>query len=76
MRTLVRKSPGTWTTEIAIPFRSVAAVPQTGARWRVNFCRIDRPSRDGSLPWELSAWSPPLRKNFHTQERFGVVVFY
>lgn len=76
MRTLVRKLPGAWTTEIAIPFRSVAAVPQPGAQWRVNFCRIDRPSRDGSLPREISAWSPPLRTNFHTQERFGVVEFY
>jgi hypothetical protein len=73
LRTLVRKDSGSWTVEIAIPFASVAGSPAN--RWRVNFCRIDRPSRDGSLPRELSAWSPPRRENFHTQERFGVVEF-
>ncbi len=67
--------PGGWAAEIAIPFASVAAVPLPGARWRANFCRIDRPSRDGSIPRELSAWSPPLRESFHTQERFGIVEF-
>ena len=76
MRTLVRMSPGAWSAELSIPFAAVAEAPVPGARWRVNFCRIDRPSRDGSLPRELTAWSPPMRENFHTQERFGVVEFY
>jgi hypothetical protein len=76
LRTLVRKEPGAWTVELAIPFASVTARSlQPGARWRANFCRIDRPSRDGSLPRELTAWSPPMRGSFHTPERFGVVEF-
>ena len=76
LRTLVRKSASAWMVEIAIPFASVTnSPPQPGARWRVNFCRIDRPSRDGSIARELTAWSPPMRANFHTQERFGVVEF-
>jgi hypothetical protein len=76
LRTLVRKEAGSWTAEVSIPFASVAAgIPGPGALWRVNFCRIDRPSRDGSLPRELTAWSPPGRANFHTQERFGVMEF-
>jgi hypothetical protein len=76
LRTLVRKDGSGWTAEIAIPFASVTnAPPSAGTRWRVNFCRIDRLSRDGSIPRELTAWSPPMRANFHTPERFGSVEF-
>lgn len=76
LRTLVRKNAAAWTAEFAIPFASVTNTPPLpGTRWRVNFCRIDRPSRDGSIPRELTAWSPPMRASFHTQERFGIVEF-
>jgi hypothetical protein len=76
LRTRVRKDATSWTSELAIPFASVTdKVPELGAIWRVNFCRIDRPSRDGTFPRELTAWSPPGRASFHTQERFGVVEF-
>ena len=76
MESRVCRGPGFWTVEIAIPFAAVTnASPVPGSEWRVNFCRIDRPSRDGSILRELSAWSPPGRANFHTQERFGSVVF-
>ncbi len=77
LRTLVRTDARGWSVEIAIPFASVTnSPPRVGTRWRANFCRIDRPSRDGSLPRELTAWSPPLRANFHTSERFGVIEFF
>ena len=76
LRTLVRRHAGGWSAEIAIPFASVTnSPPRPGSRWRANFCRIDRPSRDGSLPRELTAWSPLLRASFHTPERFGVIEF-
>lgn len=76
LRTYLRKYAGSWTVELAIPFASVTiTTPLPGTRWRANFCRIDRPSRDGSIPRELTAWSPPMRANFHTPERFGVVEF-
>ncbi len=76
LRTLVRRHSGGWGTEIAIPFASVTnPSPRPGSRWRANFCRIDRPSRDGTLPRELTAWSPPLRASFHTPERFGLIEF-
>ena len=76
LRTLVRRHDGGWSAEMAIPFASVTnSPPRTGSRWRANFCRIDRPSRDGTLPRELTAWSPPLRASFHTPERFGVIEF-
>ena len=69
-------STGAWAVELSVPFSAVTGRPPVaGTEWRVNFCRIDRPSRDGALPRELSAWSPPGRANFHTQERFGVVEF-
>ncbi len=76
LRTLVRKHADGWTAEMAIPFASVTnAPPVIGSRWRANFYRIDRPTRDGSVPRELTAWSPPLRPNFHTPEKFGIVEF-
>ena len=76
LRTLVRKHAGGWSTEMSIPFDSVTnSPPVAGSRWRANFYRIDRPSRDGSIPRELTAWSPPLRPNFHTPEKFGIIEF-
>ena len=75
LRVSARRTEAGWNAELAIPFASTAAVPTAGAVWRANFCRIDRPSRDGSLPRELTAWSPPLRETFHTPERFGFVEF-
>jgi hypothetical protein len=72
LQTAVRRTTEGWAAELAIPFASVSDTPP--ARWRVNFCRIDR-TRNGSAPRELSAWSPPFRDNFHTPERFGSVEF-
>lgn len=70
-----RRTDDGWFAELGIPFASIGATPQPGAVWRVNFCRIDRPSRDNSIPRELTAWSPPLRETFHTPERFGYLEF-
>jgi Carbohydrate family 9 binding domain-like len=73
LRTAVATTDAAWTAELAIPFRSlITAPPQAGDRWRVNFCRIDRPP---GVPRELTAWSPAGRANFHTPERFGVLQF-
>jgi hypothetical protein len=73
LRSEVRKSPAGWSVEVAIPFASVAAEPpRPESRWRMNFCRIDRPL---GRERELSAWSPPYRNSFHTPERFGIVEF-
>lgn len=76
-RAVTKVDDGRWITEMAIPFASVAdAPPNPGTQWRANFCRIDRPVGGGRLPRELSAWSPPMRANFHTPERFGVIQFH
>lgn len=73
LRTAVARTPEGWAAELAIPFASIAAeAPQSGAIWRVNFLRIDRPE---NLPRELSAWSPTLTSTFHVPERFGAIEF-
>jgi hypothetical protein len=73
LRTAVCRTARGWCGELAIPFASlIAAAPNAGARWRVNFCRIDRPP---GVERELSAWSPTGRANFHTPERFGFLEF-
>ena len=73
LRTAVVKSAAAWSAEFSIPFRSLsAAPPEAGDRWRVTFCRIDRPP---GVPRELSAWSPTGRATFHTPERFGILDF-
>ncbi len=73
LRTAVTRTATGWNAELAIPFLSLsAAAPQPGDRWRVNFCRIDRPQ---DRPRELTAWSPTGRASFHTPERFGVLEF-
>jgi len=73
LRTAVRRNDRGWCAELAIPFASlIAEPPRAGARWRGNFCRIDRPP---NVERELSAWSVPGRANFHTPERFGWIEF-
>ena len=73
LRTAAHRTDTGWCAEFAIPFRSlVAEPPPPGAKWRANFCRIDRPP---GVERELTAWSSPGRLNFHTPERFGFVEF-
>ena len=73
LRTAVQRTDAGWCAELAIPFHSlVAEPPQAGAKWRANFCRIDRPP---GVERELTAWSPPGRANFHTPEQFGWIEF-
>ncbi len=72
-----RRTPEGWVAELSIPFNALGPedVPPPGARWRVNFLRIDRPDGPGSERRELSAWSPTGMANFHRHERFGAVEF-
>ena len=73
LRTCVRRESAAWCAEVAIPFRSIAAKPPvSGASWRANFLRIDRPP---GIPRELSAWSPTGLANFHVPKRFGIFEF-
>ena len=70
-----RVIPGGWAAELAIPFASLLGQPpEPGARWRVNFLRIDRPHGAGTEA-DLSAWSPTGVRNFHRPQHFGIVEF-
>lgn len=73
LRSVVKRTAAGWCAELSIPWSSlIAEPPRDGARWRGNFCRIDRPA---DTPRELTAWSTPGRANFHTPERFGWIEF-
>jgi len=69
---VVRRSPGTWTAQLEIPWIDLCdgAPPPV---WRANFFRIERP-RDGDH--EFSCWSPTLADppDFHKPSFFGRLV--
>jgi hypothetical protein len=66
---------GGWSAELAIPFGTLTegggVPPKAGDGWRANFFRVD--VTKGKPVY--SAWSPPLRGDFHALDRFGSVVF-
>jgi hypothetical protein len=59
-----------WTAELAIPWKSLdksAGVPPGDTKgFTANFFRVDA----GPGKTEYSAWSPPLRGDFHALDRF------
>lgn len=58
-----------WRVELRIPFSDLGVdPPKHGTKWRANFCRQERPSR------ELTAWSP-TGGGFHILKRFGILEF-
>jgi hypothetical protein len=65
----VTRGPGRWSASLRIPLDELVSGP-IPRRWRANFYRIDRGSRD-----EFSAWSPTLADpaDFHVPERFGTL---
>jgi hypothetical protein len=64
-----------WTAELKIPFASMSVgggvPPAPGDKWKVNFFRVD--ATQGKTNY--SAWSPPMRGDFHALDRFGGIVF-
>jgi len=69
-----------WTVEMMIPLTAVkgrletvkGVPPQVGTEWRINFFRMDLPA---GKPQAGSAWSPPMRGDFHALDKFGTLVF-
>ncbi len=65
-----------WTAELAIPFASFdrggGVPPKPNDKWRANFFRVDITK---TKP-KYSAWSPPLRGDFHALDKFGELVFW
>lgn len=73
LETQVRQATGSWAAELSVPFAAVTPeLVRPGDRWRVNFCRIDRPRGRAR---ELTAWSPTGIPLFHVPSRFGVLEF-
>ena len=64
-----------WTVEMAIPWCNLVTAPNLppadGDEWLANLYRIDRAEQGD----EYSAWSPPLRLNYHTPSCFGRLRF-
>jgi hypothetical protein len=64
-----------WTAELAIPFSAMhtedGVPPKHEDRWRVNFFRVDKTEKKN----RYSAWSPPLRGDFHALDKFGQMAF-
>jgi hypothetical protein len=64
-----------WLAELAIPFSALkkqdSMPPKSGDTWRANFFRIDKMEKDK----HYSAWSPPLRGDFHALDKFGHLTF-
>jgi hypothetical protein len=64
-----------WSAELSIPFASLdqggGTPPAPGDVWKVNFFRVDLTPKGK----RYSAWSPPLRGDFHALDRFGPVRF-
>jgi hypothetical protein len=64
-----------WSAEIAIPFAGMKAgggvPPRPDESWRANFFRVDV-TRDEPV---YTAWSPPLRGDFHALDRFALLRF-
>jgi hypothetical protein len=67
---------GTWSAEMAIPFREFATAPNLpplpGDTWLFNLYRIDRPPHQEP---EFSAWSPTGKPQFHLPHHFGQLQF-
>jgi len=66
---------GGWSVTAAIPFRELHfagnQAPTPGDQWRANLCRIEY----GEEEVEYSTWSQTGLVDFHTTERFGMLLF-
>ena len=64
-----------WSAELAIPFsafkKTGSAPPKAGDEWAFNFFRTDA-LKDKT---EYSAWSAPMRVDFHNLGRFKTLTF-
>jgi hypothetical protein len=59
-----------WSAELSLPWSALSPEPpRTGMRWRMNLYRLETHNRRGKA--EGSAYSPPLRPDFHALDRFG-----
>ena len=65
-RAATKLGPYGWIAELEIPFSCLGLTPAIGSKWRVNFCREEKPSG------ENSSWAP-VGDRFHNPSQFGVL---
>ncbi len=72
-RVEIDKSRKYWRAELALPMKSLTAVFDAAASWRVNFFRVE----GANEPRFYSAWQPTRtpQPNFHVPEAFGQLFF-
>ncbi len=63
-----------WSCELALPMEDTVPAPnippKPGDRWMLNLYRVESKPQKAAL-----AWSPTYRNDFHTPDKFGVIVF-
>jgi alpha-galactosidase len=73
-RVVMDEKAKTWTAELAIPMKFLAAQFDPKHPWRANFYRIEGDAE----PRFYSAWSPTFspKPNFHVPSAFGTLEFH
>jgi Carbohydrate-binding family 9 len=63
-----------WSCELALPMEDIVPAPnippKPGDRWMLNLYRVESKPQKAAL-----AWSPTYRNDFHTPDKFGVIIF-
>jgi alpha-galactosidase len=72
-RVILNETSKTWVAEMGLPMNCLVDRFDPGAKWKVNFYRIE----GASEPRFYSAWRPTRTPspNFHVPEAFGELVF-
>lgn len=65
-RAATKLGPQSWTVEIEIPFSALGLTPANDSKWRINFCREEKPNG------ENGSWAP-VGDRFHNPSRFGAL---
>ena len=72
-RVILNEAAKTWVAELALPMKCLVDRFDPGAKWRVNFYRVE----GAAEPRFYSAWQPTRTPtpNFHVPEAFGELIF-
>ena len=72
-RVILDEAAWTWLAELAVPMKCLVGRFDPGAKWKVNFFRVE----GAREPRFYSAWRPTgtPTPNFHIPEAFGELIF-
>ncbi len=65
---------GTWSVEMAIPWKDMGGKPEAGEQWRANFCRENPEPAAAHGAGEWSSWSQSYA-GFNFPTYFGILLF-